>query len=171
MFLTKRHSTPSKYHQSLQNHSMLTLLQLAHASAGQTVFVHGGTGAVGIACIQFCRAYGMKVIASGGTAQGLELMKSVGVHHGLLPVNTAHVIQLVFHQLSITTPPDILRLLFQQRDILESTSSLKWRLTSIFKRTLKFVLLVLLASISIFYEDHRSSRCHRRDWRSRSFAA
>ena len=57
--------------------------QRAHARPGQVVFVHGGSGAVGVATIQFARAAGLTVIASAGTAQGLEFVKAVGAHHAV----------------------------------------------------------------------------------------
>ena len=38
------------------------VLQRGHATPGQTVFVHGGSGAVGVAAIQFARAMGLKVM-------------------------------------------------------------------------------------------------------------
>jgi NADPH2:quinone reductase len=45
------------------------------------VLVHGATGAVGIACIQFGRAAGMKVIGTGGTEKGRAMVTEQGAHH------------------------------------------------------------------------------------------
>ncbi|HEV2386318.1 MAG TPA: NADPH:quinone reductase [Candidatus Acidoferrales bacterium] len=59
------------------------LFQRTRGVAGQTVLIHGGTGGVGIACIQFARAAGMRVIATGGTEAGRELMTEQGAHHVL----------------------------------------------------------------------------------------
>jgi NADPH2:quinone reductase len=55
----------------------------AHAHAGETVLVHGGSGGVGTAAIQIARAAGMQVIATAGTADGAALVKSQGAHHVL----------------------------------------------------------------------------------------
>jgi NADPH2:quinone reductase len=54
------------------------LLQRAHALAGETVLVHGATGGVGVAAVQIARAAGMKVIGTGGTAKGRELVLQQG---------------------------------------------------------------------------------------------
>jgi NADPH2:quinone reductase len=54
------------------------LFQKALALRGETVLVHGGSGAVGTAAIQLARAAGMKVIATAGSPKGLELVKAQG---------------------------------------------------------------------------------------------
>jgi len=59
------------------------LVHRAQARAGETVLVHGATGGVGTAAVQFARALGMTVIATGGTEQGRALVKSLGAHHVL----------------------------------------------------------------------------------------
>lgn len=56
------------------------LFQLGAARPGETVFVHGGSGGVGIATIQLARAHGLRVIASAGTERGVELVKRCGAH-------------------------------------------------------------------------------------------
>jgi NADPH:quinone reductase len=62
------------------------LFQLAHAKPGETILVHGASGGVGIATVQFACAAGMKVIGTAGSDRGLELVKSEGaqfvVNHG-----------------------------------------------------------------------------------------
>ena len=45
---------------------------------GETVFIHGASGAVGTAAIQLARRAGMKAIGSGGSARGRELIESLG---------------------------------------------------------------------------------------------
>jgi NADPH2:quinone reductase len=57
------------------------LFQRAHAKASETLLVHGGSGGVGTACLQFARAFGMTVIGTAGTEKGLELVKAQGAHH------------------------------------------------------------------------------------------
>jgi NADPH:quinone reductase len=59
------------------------LFQKAGATAGETVLVHGGSGAVGTAAIQLARAAGLTVIATAGSAKGLELLTSLGAHHAI----------------------------------------------------------------------------------------
>jgi NADPH2:quinone reductase len=57
------------------------LFNRALAKAGETVLVHGATGGVGIAAVQLARAAGLKVIGTGGTAEGLELVRQQGAHY------------------------------------------------------------------------------------------
>src|SRR6185503_3227702 len=59
------------------------LFQRARAVPGETVLVHGASGGVGIAGVQLARAAGMKVIGTGGTDKGRELVKEQGAHHVL----------------------------------------------------------------------------------------
>jgi NADPH2:quinone reductase len=59
------------------------LFQRAKAQPGETVFVHGATGGVGIASVQLARAAGMTVIGTGGTAEGRALVLREGAHHVL----------------------------------------------------------------------------------------
>jgi NADPH2:quinone reductase len=59
------------------------LFQLAKAKAGENVLVHGATGGVGIAAIQMARAAGMKVIGTGGTERGRNLVTEQGAHYVL----------------------------------------------------------------------------------------
>lgn len=56
------------------------LFDRAQASPGETVFVHGGSGGVGIAAIQIARAAGLTVFASAGTARGRALVLEQGAH-------------------------------------------------------------------------------------------
>ena len=54
------------------------LFQRARARSGETVLVHGGSGGVGLAAIQWARAAGMRVIATAGTAAGRRLVAGQG---------------------------------------------------------------------------------------------
>jgi len=56
------------------------LFQRAGARSAETVLVHGATGGVGIAAVQIARAHGMRVIATGGTDAGLELVRAQGAN-------------------------------------------------------------------------------------------
>jgi NADPH2:quinone reductase len=53
----------------------------AEARAGETLLVHGASGGVGIAAVQFARAQGLTVIGTAGTQRGLDLIKKEGAHH------------------------------------------------------------------------------------------
>jgi NADPH2:quinone reductase len=53
----------------------------ANARAGETLLVHGASGGVGIAALQFARAQGLTVIGTAGTARGQELAKKEGAHY------------------------------------------------------------------------------------------
>jgi NADPH2:quinone reductase len=59
------------------------LYQRAKAHAGQTVLVHGASGAVGLAAVQFAVAAGLTVIGTGGTERGRQLVREQGAAHVL----------------------------------------------------------------------------------------
>jgi len=59
------------------------LFQIGRALAGEIAFVHGASGAVGLAAVQLARAAGLVVIGTGGTAKGRELVLREGAHHAL----------------------------------------------------------------------------------------
>lgn len=50
------------------------------ARPGETVLVHGASGGVGVAAIQFARAYGMKVFGTAGTMDGLKIVEKAGAN-------------------------------------------------------------------------------------------
>jgi NADPH2:quinone reductase len=53
------------------------------SKAGETVFVHGASGAVGTAAIQLAKRAGMTVIGSGGSDRGLKLILDEGADHAV----------------------------------------------------------------------------------------
>jgi len=55
------------------------LIYRGQAKPGETVLVHGASGAVGLAAIQIARSYGMRVIGTAGTPAGIALLKEQGV--------------------------------------------------------------------------------------------
>ncbi len=59
------------------------LFQKAHAVPGETVFIHGASGGVGVAATQLAVAHGLRVIGTAGTERGRELVKQQGAHHVL----------------------------------------------------------------------------------------
>jgi len=59
------------------------LFQRGGGKAGETVLIHGATGGVGSAAVQFARAAGLTVIGTGGTDKGRQLVLKEGAHHVL----------------------------------------------------------------------------------------
>ena len=59
------------------------LFERGGASSGETVFVHGASGSVGTSAIQLAKRAGLKVIGSGGTQKGLELILAEGADHAV----------------------------------------------------------------------------------------
>jgi NADPH:quinone reductase len=55
----------------------------ARARAGQTVLVHGASGGVGLAAVQFGAAAGLTVIGTGGTEAGRQRIREHGAAHVL----------------------------------------------------------------------------------------
>jgi NADPH:quinone reductase len=54
------------------------IFQRGGARPAETVLVHGATGGVGIAAVQIAHAHGMRVIATGGTDEGRDLVRAQG---------------------------------------------------------------------------------------------
>ncbi|MFH7245764.1 MAG: NADPH:quinone reductase [Spirulina sp.] len=54
------------------------LFEKAQAQAGETVLIHGATGAVGLAAVQLAIQAGLRVIGTGGTQAGRELIQAQG---------------------------------------------------------------------------------------------
>jgi NADPH:quinone reductase len=50
---------------------------------GETLFVHGASGGVGLAATQIARAWGATVIGTASTPDGLEAVRAQGSHHVL----------------------------------------------------------------------------------------
>lgn len=59
------------------------LFNRGHAMPGETVLVHGASGGVGTAAVQIARSRGLRVIGTGGTPKGRELIAKEGAHHVL----------------------------------------------------------------------------------------
>ncbi len=59
------------------------LFHCGQGKAGDTLFVHGASGGVGIASVQLAVAAGMTVIGTASTAQGRQLVADQGAEHVL----------------------------------------------------------------------------------------
>lgn len=59
------------------------LLQKAKAQPGETIFIHGASGGVGIAAVQLARGHRMRVIGTASTDRGRELVHKEGAHEVL----------------------------------------------------------------------------------------
>ena len=55
-------------------------LQRAIAKPGETVLVHGASGAVGTAAVQLAHTGGLRVFGTAGSEQGLKLAREQGAH-------------------------------------------------------------------------------------------
>ena len=60
-----------------------SLVKLAKLAAKETVLIHGGAGAVGLAAIQIAKWRGAKIIATAGSTAKRELLTALGVDHVL----------------------------------------------------------------------------------------
>ncbi|MEU3948620.1 SDR family NAD(P)-dependent oxidoreductase [Streptomyces sp. NPDC029526] len=60
-----------------------TLVHQARLAPGETVLVHGGAGAVGLAVLQCARRQGARVIATAGTETKRDLLRTLGAEHVL----------------------------------------------------------------------------------------
>ena len=59
------------------------LFDKANARPGETVLIHGASGAVGLAAVQLAAAHGMTIIGTAGSDRGRELVGENGAHHVL----------------------------------------------------------------------------------------
>jgi len=57
------------------------LFQFAKAKPGETVLIHGASGGVGLAAIQWARAFGLRTIGTAGSKKGLQLITERGAEH------------------------------------------------------------------------------------------
>lgn len=53
----------------------------ANARPGETMLIHGASGGVGLAAIQWARGTGIAIIATAGTDRGRQLVRDQGAHH------------------------------------------------------------------------------------------
>ncbi len=73
------------------------LFDRARIKPGETVLIHGATGGVGIAAVQFAVAHGARVIGTGGTDEGRGLLKKFGAELALDHKSPDYLDQLMKH--------------------------------------------------------------------------
>lgn len=76
------------------------------AKAGETVFVHGASGAVGTAAIQIAKRAGMTAIGSAGTERGLGLVFEQGAAHAVDHTKDGYIEQV--RELTGGTGPELI---------------------------------------------------------------
>lgn len=57
------------------------LILRARTKPGETVLIHGASGAVGTAAVQIARALGANVVGTAGTKDGMDVVTRCGAHH------------------------------------------------------------------------------------------
>jgi len=67
----------------------------AHARAAETLLIHGASGSVGIAAMQYARALGMTVLGTAGSQRGLDLVKKEGAHHAFDHTKPEHAEEIL----------------------------------------------------------------------------
>jgi NADPH2:quinone reductase len=66
----------------------------AHVRPGETVLVHGASGAVGVAAVQLAKSAGLTVIGTASTDEGTTLVRKAGAAHVFNHRDPAHVDQI-----------------------------------------------------------------------------
>ncbi len=61
--------------------SYRALFQKAHAKSGETVLIHGASGGVGIACVQWAKNRGLTVIGTASSDDGKKLVAEQGADY------------------------------------------------------------------------------------------
>ncbi|MGN6463835.1 MAG: type I polyketide synthase, partial [Pseudolabrys sp.] len=67
------------------------LIKLARLERGETVLIHGGAGAVGMAAVQIAQWRGAKIVATAGSPAKRSLLTALGVDHVLDSRSTTFV--------------------------------------------------------------------------------
>lgn len=63
--------------------AMHAMVQKARVQRGEWMLVHGASGGVGLAAIQIGRMFGLRMIGTAGSAEGLDLVRAQGAEHAL----------------------------------------------------------------------------------------
>ena len=75
--------------------SYRALFQKAGAKAGETVFIHGASGGVGVAAIQWAKNSGLKVIGSASSEDGKKLVAGEGADHVVDHTDDKHLAEVL----------------------------------------------------------------------------
>lgn len=59
------------------------LFSVAHLRPEETLLVHGGAGGIGTMAIQLAHAFGVRVLATAGSAEKLQLCRDLGADHAI----------------------------------------------------------------------------------------
>jgi NADPH:quinone reductase len=71
------------------------LFQKAGAKSGETVLVHGASGGVGIAAVQWAKSAGLKVIGSASSDEGKKLVADQGAGHVVDHTHEEHLQEIL----------------------------------------------------------------------------
>jgi len=71
------------------------LFQRAKAHIGETVLIHGASGGVGIAAVQWAKAAGLQIIGTAGSDEGRVVVLNEGAHHVIDHRATGYLDQLM----------------------------------------------------------------------------
>ena len=74
--------------------SYRALFQKAGARSGETVFIHGASGGVGVAAIQWAKNAGLKVIGSASSDGGKKLVTDEGADHVVDHTDEKHLAEV-----------------------------------------------------------------------------
>ncbi|MFT3744371.1 MAG: NADPH:quinone reductase [Pyrinomonadaceae bacterium] len=74
--------------------SYRALFQKAGAKSGETVLIHGASGGVGVAAVQWAKNAGLTVIGTASSDEGTELARSAGADHVLDHTDPEHFAQI-----------------------------------------------------------------------------
>ncbi|HEX6278566.1 MAG TPA: NADPH:quinone reductase [Pyrinomonadaceae bacterium] len=70
------------------------LFQKAQARSGETVLIHGASGGVGIAAVQWAKNAGLTVIGSASSEEGKELAREQGADHVVDHTDEGHLAEV-----------------------------------------------------------------------------
>jgi NADPH:quinone reductase len=78
----------------------------ARVTPGETLFIHGASGGVGIAATQIARAWGLTIIGTASTPEGRTIVADQGAHHVLDHATPGYLDQL--KELTAGRGPDVI---------------------------------------------------------------
>jgi NADPH:quinone reductase len=78
----------------------------ARLQPGETLFVHGASGGVGLAATQIARALGATIIGTASTTEGMDVVRQQGAHH-VLNHKDAHYLAAL-NDLTAGRGPDVI---------------------------------------------------------------